>query len=942
MIPDNHQVVRLAALFLVGFALLGPFEPSNAVEPSEAVVPSGAGLFSERIRPLMTEYCLDCHEFDSSYDAAQALTKRELWKKAYDMLDAEMMPPPKQTYQPSRAERASLLSALEEYLTLPDPVLGRVNPGKPIVSRLNRLQYNNTVRDLFGLDHDVFMLPDRLPTRRHSYYAEEGGLPDSMIINIREFGSKYTVLLPMSGLPGENRVAHGFNNRGDAMNVSPLQLEKYVSIAGELVNHPSLPLESPRFRGLLGQDIDAYCGPGKSGRGGVLVDSASMFAAKDNVPASAPGNDFSLSEFRRKLHVARPQGRAALFDLPEPFQKAELFDSGGLIAVKYGLEQQKRFTINPSLGITVAPYAGAKSTANGLCLMNAHATEKYFDLVIRADANDPREEIRSLGLCVLDLKGDSGYVTVTVTLNDHQRISRTANIREGSGNTFFGFKIPPGSSAVNVTVDGAAYGGKFVALGDIAVVTGPAKTGAPSLRDPWNVNAYTQRGWKDQSPHLRLRHFLSDAFRRPATTEEVNRFHQIYLDAEARGESGADAMRITIQSVLSSPQFLFRIETEPADEMPVRALNDFEVANRLSYFLWASMPDRALFDTANRGRLNQPAELEAHVKRMMRDPKIRELCETFAVQWLRLDQIYATQPDRDVFKAFYRDRLEEDTLHDDMILEAVLLFETILVEDRSILDLIDADFSWLNANLLDIYELKGLNKGLLAETPVQLRKSVKVTNRSNYNLWHRVALPDKTRGGVVTMGGPLTLTSTPLRTSPIKRGNWLLETIYNRPPPEPKMAFVLKEEEGEQASEPKTLRERFEMHRSDDACYTCHSRIDPLGFALEAFDPIGRLREKDNGVPVDASGTWNGKDYRTPVEFKAALMERPEDFVRGFIEHLLSYAIGRKLEYYDMATVNDIQQKLEARGYRFSELIFEIVKSDPFRNTGTHREPESS
>ncbi|MEM7144734.1 MAG: DUF1592 domain-containing protein [Verrucomicrobiota bacterium] len=908
---------------------------------------SSAGLFADQILPITDEYCLDCHDensmkgelnLESFYDESEELGDRELWKKVYDMLDANMMPPPKRKHQPSLTERASLLKALEEYLTLPDPDLGQVNPGKPIVSRLNRLQYNNTVRDLFELDHDVFMLPDRLPTRRHPFYAEEAGLPDSMIINIREFGSKYTVLLPMSGLPGENRVAHGFNNRGDAMNVSPLQLEKYISLAGELVNHPSLPVESSRFLALIGEDIDSYCRPDVGGRGGVLVSSARQFATKDIVSAAAPENDISLSDFRRDLEAARGRGGAALFDIPEPFQKEHLFGSGGIIAVKYGAAGQKRFTINPSLGISIVPLAGATGKAKGLCLVNGHATEKYFDLVLQADANDPGEEIRSLGLCVLDLEGNSGYVTVTVTLGNQKRISRTALLREGRGGTFFGFEIPAGSPRLTVTVDGAAYGGKYVALGDIAVVTAAAKPGNRGRRDPWKVADRSRPGWKDQAPRLRLQYFLNDAFRRKATEDEVDRFYQIYRDAAAEGETGADAMRMAIQSALSSPQFLFRIELDAAEDGSIRELDDFELANRLSYFLWASKPDGALYHAANRGRLGDPSALEEQAKRMMKDARVRELCETFAVQWLRLDQIYAAKPDREVFGAFYRDRLEEDTLHDDMILEAVLLFETILVEDRSILDLIDADYSWLNANLLDIYELDSLRGDLLAATPMHLKRSTGVTNRSNYNLWHRVSLPDKTRGGVVTMGGPLTLTSTPLNTSPIKRGNWLLESLFNRPPPEPAMNFVLEDDEDGDAAEPKTLRERFEMHRSSDGCYTCHSRIDPLGFALEGFDPIGRVRGMDNGVPVDASGVWNGIAYETPVEFKAALMERPREFVRGFIEHMLSYAIGRELEYYDMVTVRDIQEKLEQRGYRFSELIFEIVKSDPFRKTGRHAE----
>ena len=903
---------------------------------------ANSGLFSGRILPLTDEYCLDCHDeittkgnlnLEGYYDESETLNNRDVWKKVFDMVEAEMMPPPKEEHLPSPTERAALLQALEEYLTRPDPSLGQTNPGKPIISRLNRLQYNNTVRDLFGLDHDVFMMPDRLPTRRQAFYSEENGMPDSMIINIREFGSKYTVLLPISGLPGENRVAHGFNNRGDAMNVSPLQLEKYVAVAGELVNHPSLPVESPRFLDLLGLDIDAYCDLDDTPSGGVLVSSADRFAARDNVPIAAPNNDFSLESFRARLKSASKQGQAALFDIPKPFLKERLFGSGGIVAVKYGREQNKRFTLNPSLVASVAAFGDVESTAHGLSLMNAHPGEMYFDLVLRANANDPREEIRSLGLCILSADGQPGYVTISVTLSDHRRIERTAYIGDfaGEGNTFFGFEIPEGSSAINVTVDGSALSGKHVVVGDIAITTEIGK----ARRDPWMVAERSQSGWRHQPPRVRLERFMNDAFRRKAKPEEVERFYSIYREAEARGESSPDAMRIAVQSVLSSPQFIFRIEADSGEGEgdPIRELNGFEVASRLSYFLWASTPDAGLLDAANRGQLGKASDVARQAKRMLRDPKVRELCETFAVQWLRLDQIFATKPDREIFEAFYRDRLEEDTLHDDMILEAALLFETILVEDRSILELIDTNYSWMNNHLLDIYGFKDKTKGLEEAAPEHLKESAGITNRSNYSLWHRVALPDKTRGGVVTMGGPLTLTSTPLRTSPIKRGGWILESIFNRPPPEPAMAFDLELDEGSEEGEPKTLREMFEMHRNNDACYTCHNRIDPLGFALEGFDPIGRLRETDNGAPVDSSGIWNGIAYETPVEFKEALMERPDRFVRGFIEHMLSYAIGRKLEYYDMAAVRDIQAKLEERGYRFSELIFEIVKSDPFRKT---------
>jgi hypothetical protein len=218
-----------------------------------------------------------------------------------------------------------------------------------------------------------------------------------------------------------------------------------------------------------------------------------------------------------------------------------------------------------------------------------------------------------------------------------------------------------------------------------------------------------------------------------------------------------------------------------------------------------------------------------------------------------------------------------------------------------------------------------------SETTTETTREVKKPEKDNNALWTRTALPDKTRGGVMNMGATLTLTSLPFRTSPVKRGAWLLETVFNRPPIEPKVAFVLKDDKAD-IVQAMTVRQRFEAHRSKAECYSCHIRLDPPGFALEAFSPIGTVRESDGTLPVDASGEWNGRAFRGPAEFKAAVMAKPEEFVRGFIEHLLSYALGRKLEYFDMATVDEIQTAVAKDGYRFGTVITEVVKSYPFRN----------
>jgi hypothetical protein len=317
------------------------------------------------------------------------------------------------------------------------------------------------------------------------------------------------------------------------------------------------------------------------------------------------------------------------------------------------------------------------------------------------------------------------------------------------------------------------------------------------------------------------------------------------------------------------------------------------------------------------------------MRRMLRDPRVRELAESFAVQWMRLDQLYTAKPDPQLFRGFYYGQQGKRTLHGPMLVEALLLFDTVLVEGRSVLDFVNADYTWLNRQLAKLYGLETACAAPLAKLPPASTDELK--NLRANSAWVRVPLPDRTRGGFVTMAGPLTVTSLPFRTSPVKRGAWLLETIFNRPPQEPKIAFVLKDAE-KASTTAQSVRQKFEQHRSEPACFSCHIRLDPPGFALEAFDPIGARRTRDGQQAVDARAEWNGRAFAGPAGFKAALMEKPEEFVRGFIEHLLSYALGRKLEIYDQPTVREIQTAAAQDGYRFSAIIRGIVESYPFRN----------
>lgn len=422
----------------------------------------------------------------------------------------------------------------------------------------------------------------------------------------------------------------------------------------------------------------------------------------------------------------------------------------------------------------------------------------------------------------------------------------------------------------------------------------------------------------------RLSRFVERAFRRPVTDEEVGRFTALYEDERKQGKSESDAMKTTVAAVLASPGFLYIEANGIPGDAKVSPLEDHELATRLAAFLWCSIPDEELLSLAKENKLHDPAVLEAQTRRMLKDPRSRELGESFAVQWLRLDQLYTSRPFRDLFPEFYSGPQGKSTLHGSMLTEALLLFETVLVEDRSIQDFINPGYTWLNPRLAALYGIQLPQKPDLGEVPpADGNREVKKTDVGG-SQWHRVSLSDPARGGYLGMAAPMLVTSLPFRTSLVKRGAWVLETIFHRPPTEPKVAFAI-ENDTKEAAQQMSIRERFEAHRNKAACYSCHIRLDPPGFALERFNPIGQWDAK-----ADARGEWSGQSFDGPAGFKALIASNPHEFTRGFIEHLLSYALGRELHTYDMPVVEKIQQAATADGWKLSRIIVEIVQSYAF------------
>ncbi|MCW5559085.1 MAG: DUF1592 domain-containing protein, partial [Verrucomicrobiae bacterium] len=375
--------------------------------------------------------------------------------------------------------------------------------------------------------------------------------------------------------------------------------------------------------------------------------------------------------------------------------------------------------------------------------------------------------------------------------------------------------------------------------------------------------------------------FARRAFRRPVRPEERERLLTIYDAARAAGQSFDLAQKAALKAVLVSPQFLFRIEPAYPGTEP-RQLSDLEVASRLSYFLWSAPPDEELLRLAETGRLSDPQVHEAQVRRLLRDPRSRALAEQFTSQWLGTRTLHTTaQPDRRRFPEF------TDALRDAMAAEPVEFVAGLIRDNGSLRDLLDCDYTYANSDLARWYG---------------------VTNVSSPDLV-RVALSDRARGGITGMAAVLTQTSYPLRTSPVLRGKWILEEVLGTPaPPPPPLVATLPADD--RVREGLTFRQRLEEHRKNPNCASCHSRLDPLGFALENFDPVGRWRASVDGQPVDAGGVLSsGEPVEGPVELKKALLARKPLFLRHVTEKLLSYALGRGLEYYDNPTVKDLVRK---------------------------------
>lgn len=417
---------------------------------------------------------------------------------------------------------------------------------------------------------------------------------------------------------------------------------------------------------------------------------------------------------------------------------------------------------------------------------------------------------------------------------------------------------------------------------------------------------------EEQAARQIVERFAGRAFRRPARPEEVDPLLSLYRMARGEGDRFEDGVRLALTAALVSPHFLYRIELDPpsAGAKPY-AISDHELATRLSYFLWSSMPDSELFSLAEAKRLREPGVIESQVKRMLAVPKAEAFISNFTGQWLELRNLDRATPDPKQFPEF------DEPLRVAMRREAEVFFANLVRQDRSVLEMLDADYTFMNERLAKHYGVEGVTGDDFRRVPLK---------------------PELKRGGVLTMAGVLTVTAMSSRTSPVKRGKFILDQVLGLPPP-PAPADVPALEETKVVTGA-TQRERIEKHREDPSCFVCHIRMDPIGLSLENYNAIGKWRDADGPFKIDPSGKLpEGQTIDGPAGLKKVLLEQKNDFTRCLVEKMTVYALGRGLGRTDKCTVRDVVESAQKNDYKMSSVILGIVKSDAFQKRKGRQEP---
>jgi hypothetical protein len=766
-----------------------------------------AAQSGEQYRPIVSQYCGSCHNdrvrtaglsFDKM-DFTNVASGAEVWEKAVRKLRVGMMPPQGAT-RPDDATRQGLISWLTTELDR--TAMANPNPGRPLLHRLNRVEYGNAVRDLLGLEID-----------------------------------------PAALLPPDD-AAYGFDNVGDVLGVSPVLLERYMGAAGSVsalaVGDPDIAPAGQTFRIRQDASQDVHLE-------GMPIGTVGGIVAKVTLPLDGE-YVFTVRLFRTNLGVMRGLEYEHEVEYTVDGRRVHLFKMGGEADFKANLVNMTKL----------------------------------------GDEIDERGRIR------LNLKAGPHIITAAF-------LERTAAYNPTRLQPFIR------SSTDTRDTSGLPHFEMFTVTGPFNP-TGPGDT--PSRH---KIFICRPASGADEEPCARkiISTLARRAYRGDLTDTDLQRLMSFYKAARRTGtyEKG---IQVSLQRILASPKFVFHIESEPGKVAPgdVYRISDLELASRLSFFLWSSIPDDQLLDEAAKGRLHTPAVLEQQVHRMLADPKSESLTTNFAAQWLYLRNLKNMQPLSEEFPDF------DDNLRQALEQETSLFFRSIVGEDRNVLDLMKANYTFVNERLARHYNIPNVYG----------------------SQFRRVTLTDESRYGLLGKGAVLMVTSHTDRTSPVVRGKWILDNLLGAPPPAPPANVPPLNENPQREGKTLTMRERMEEHRANPVCANCHKLMDPIGLSLENFDAVGAWRSRDGdtvramGTPIDASGQLlDGTKVDGVVTLRKALLRQPELFVGTLTEKLMIFALGRGLGYYDMPSVRAIVRESARQDYRFSSLIMGIVRSTPFQ-----------
>ncbi len=873
---------RLALVFAAG---LVPLAAPAAPAPSDDAAVEAQ--FNQQLRPFLAQNCFVCHGAErqkgdlnlTKFDKFSSLSEnREAWKLILQRVEAGEMPPtelpakdipPGGLPKPTPEERQAAVQWIRGEFARHDdaiqPLAGRVT-----ARRLNRVEYNNTIQDLLGIK-----------------------------------------LWPADDFPQDD-ASHGFDNIADSLTLSPLLMEKYMTAAEraartavfgpELLPPATAKLEQlerdvlnrtevPKEYDVTGLNTDRAL----HAMHRFPVDGEYLFrvVARGFRPLGSNPLELGLwldGKLVTELKVDPKEdgpsllgGRQDLFGKPQEFRMfvtagdhwvaasvLRMFE--GLPPIYNGPNPSNRNPPPPPPPEAPAPVvaeAQAPATPDNAPAQPAPPSPR--------DAATPPAVAPQLAAADAPPAPPAGA--------GGRRGGRGGRGGGGRGNGLAPIDTQIGIDYVDI-------------VGPYQQAQGPSAESVAKLfpRENFDRNA-------PGAAAEVLAPFLHRAFRRPVTPAEVAKYVGLYDMVRKSGDSFEEGMAVAIQAALVSPDFLYRIERDPPAQEVEAPISDHELASRLSYFLWSSMPDAELLAAADRGTLHQPDVLEKQVRRMLQSPKSVALAKNFAGQWLQTRKLESVTPDFVMFPDF------DAYLRMSMLQETEMFFDNIVREDRSITEFLDANYSFLNERLAGFYGVPG----------------VKGTD------FRKVELTGTQRGGIITQASVLTVSSYATRTSPVLRGKWILDNILNAPPPPPPdnvpaLAETIK------GNPDASLREQLALHRTNPTCAGCHSRMDPLGVGLENFNAIGAWRTMDGQQPIDASGKLpDGRTFSGPAELRAILDADRQAFAACLAEKMLIYALGRGLEAPDRPALRDLASRLEKDDYRFSALVMEIVNSLPFQ-----------